>query len=88
MTMNEEALTRAALECAVDLAAFRPLFDALAVADSTPALLEDLRARFTDTLGADVARALLDGTLDAAEVARRGERLIRIQSIQSIQSIR
>lgn len=79
----DEALARAALSCSEDVASLRPLFDALAVAPSSPDLLEDLRTRFTATLGADGASALLDGVTDVAEVARRGERLVRLHTLTS-----
>lgn len=79
--MNDEQLVKAALACSEDVATLRPLFDALAVAPSSPELLEDLRARFTASLGAQVAAALLDGALDVAEVARRGERLVRLHAL-------
>jgi hypothetical protein len=81
--MNDEALTKAALACTEDVATLRPIFDALAVAPSSPELLEDLRARFTATLGPQVAAALLDGAVDVAEVARRGERLVRLHALTS-----
>jgi hypothetical protein len=79
----EEALAKAALACSEDIGVLRPMFDALALAPSTPELLEDLRTRFTATLGAQVAAALLDGTHDVAEVARRGERLVQLHALVS-----
>ncbi len=81
--MNDEALTKVALACTEDVGTLRPLFDALALAPSSPELLEDLRARFTATLGAQAAAALLDGVVDVAEVARRGERLVRLHALTS-----
>lgn len=82
MTLDEQ-LVRAALACTEDVGTLRPLFDALVLAPSSPELLEDLRARFTATLGHQVAAALLDGATDVAEVARRGERLVRLHALTS-----
>ena len=79
----DEALTKAALACTEDVGTLRPLFDALALAPSSPELLEDLRTRFTATLGAQVAAALLDGVGGVAEVARRGERLVQLHALTS-----
>ena len=79
----DEQLTRAALACTEDVGTLRPLFDALVLAPSSPDLLEDLRARFTATLGPQATAALLDGATDVAEVARRGERLVRLHALTS-----